>query len=100
MVIEPGSGGISTSTSSSKKTSETPVREKPVADDNPTPSRSDNVSLSAAGLSIAKVEAELVNTSDVDQDKVARVRAELESGRYLIDANSLAEKLLNDDQQF
>lgn len=69
---------------------------------NTTPNKNDvdSVSLSPTAQSIAKIEANLAQTPDVDTTKVAEIKTELEAGTYQIDDNAIAEKILAEDSYF
>lgn len=58
---------------------------------------SDSVSFSAEAQSLAKVESAIASSPDVDSAKVDAIRAQLQSGQYRIDAEALANKILNQD---
>ena len=60
----------------------------------------DSVSLSPTAQSIAKIEANLAQTPDIDTAKVAKIKTELETGAYQIDDNTIAEKILSEDSYF
>lgn len=100
MVIDPGNNINSASSSANKARQTTPSREAYAPGKAGSQSNSDNVSLSSTGQSLAKIEAELAKTSEVDESKVAQIKAAIASGRYHIDADSIAEKLLSDDSSF
>ncbi len=101
MVIDPGNNINSQAASSSKsrqqttaKVTESTVEQKPAS-----PSAEDSVSLSSASLAIGKVEAEIAQTSDVDSAKVAKVKAQIDSGNYRIDIEAIAGKLAQEESQ-
>lgn len=63
-------------------------------------SDADSVSLSPTAQNIAKIEANLAQTPDIDTAKVAEIKTELEAGTYQIDDNAIAEKILAEDSYF
>ena len=60
----------------------------------------DSVSLSPTAQNIAKIEANLAQTPDIDTAKVAQIKTELDAGTYQIDDNAIAEKILSEDSHF
>lgn len=63
----------------------------------PNTNDTDSVSLSPTAQNIAKIEANLAQTPDVNAAKVSEIKTELESGAYKIDDNVIAEKILSED---
>jgi negative regulator of flagellin synthesis FlgM len=59
--------------------------------------KGDTVKLSTAAQTLQNVEKQLANTPDVDSERVERLKQEIESGNYQINAESIAEKMLNFD---
>ncbi len=101
MVIEPGSH-INNQAASSSKSRQQPAAAKVDTNDSPKSSAetaSDNVSLSSASLSIGKVESALAQVSDVDHEKVAQIKAQLDSGQYKVDAQAIADKIGLEESQ-
>lgn len=104
MVIDPGNnlntplnkGGSTTDTGRARQGSGVAAREK-APPQNATMPAGDNVSLSDEGQTLAKLEAKLADMPDVDEAKVAEIRAKLANGSYQIDPGAIAEKLLNHD---
>ncbi|MCP4596067.1 flagellar biosynthesis anti-sigma factor FlgM [Neptuniibacter sp.] len=60
-------------------------------------SKGDTVQLSDAAQTLQNVEKKLANTPDVDSARVERLKQEIESGSYQINAERVAEKMLNFD---
>ena len=60
----------------------------------------DSVSLSSAGQTMAKIEANLVKSPEVDEAKVAQLKAAIENNSYTIDEDNIANKLLEQDEMF
>jgi len=104
MVIDPGNNlnstlGKSSSSSSSVRSRQNTSASTPV-EKTTHQSGTDNVSLSSKGQTLAKLEAKLSNLPDVDDAKVDKARAAIVSGRYTVDTDAIAEKLMNQDQLF
>ncbi|KXJ57471.1 flagellar biosynthesis anti-sigma factor FlgM [Neptuniibacter pectenicola] len=59
--------------------------------------KGDTVNLSNAAQLLQNVEKQLSNTPDVDNERVERLKQEIESGTYQINAERVAEKMLNFD---
>jgi len=101
MVIEPGNMSPNNTSGAVKSRTNAPAapvskREKADAQGGE-PKAPDNVSLSTAGQNLAKLEAELAKAPDVDDAKVAEVRASLANGSYSINADRIAENMLDQD---
>jgi negative regulator of flagellin synthesis FlgM len=60
-----------------------------------TPVRQDTVELSDTARALKAADAQIANTPDVDSDKVARIKAAIDDGSYSIDAERVAEKMIN-----
>lgn len=104
MVIDPGNNlnnalGKSSSTSSSARTRHNAPADAP-AEKTAARTETDSVSLSDRAQTLAKLEASLSELPDVDSEKVDRIRAAIVSGKYTVDSEAVAEKLLNQDQLF
>lgn len=63
----------------------------------PPSSKGDTVNLSTTAQTLQNVEKKLANTPDVDSERVERLKQEIESGSYQINAERVAEKMLNFD---
>lgn len=101
MVIEPGSH-INNQATSSSKSRQQPSTANVDANEKQAPTSgnaSDNVSLSSASLSIGKIETALSQTDDVDHAKVAKIKAQIESGQYQIDAGAIADQINLEESQ-
>lgn len=104
MVIDPGNnlnaslnkGGSTSDTGRTRQGAGVGAREKAQTRDTATPP-GDNVSLSDEGQTLAKLEAKLSEMPDIDEARVAEIRASLNNGSYQIDADAIAEKLLDID---
>lgn len=60
--------------------------------------RGESVSLSNQAKNLKQVEQKLADLPEVDDDRVAKIRAALEDGTYKIDAEKLAQKMLEMDK--
>lgn len=76
-----------------------PLRQKNDAsvekDESVAEKRGENVSFSNKAQSFQQIEAGLKDLPDVDSDKVAKIRAAIESGSYEISAERVAQKMLS-----
>lgn len=61
------------------------------------PSSGEQVQLSKGAQQLKTMENKLAELPDVDQERVAEVKAKLESGEFSIDNEQLAEKILASD---
>ena len=66
----------------------------------PPSGKGDTVNLSDAAQALQNVEKKLANTPDVDSDRVAQLRQEIESGTYQINARGTAEGIMNFEKFF
>ena len=60
----------------------------------------DDVSLSNQAKLLSKLESQMDTSPDVDTERVARIRQALAAGTYEIDAERVAERMLDQDQLF
>ncbi|WP_336368228.1 flagellar biosynthesis anti-sigma factor FlgM [Marinobacter sp. C2H3] len=60
--------------------------------------KGENVNLSNQAKSLKQLETKLGDYPEVDDDKVAQIRAALENGTYKVDAEKLAQKMLEMDK--
>ncbi|AZZ91379.1 flagellar biosynthesis anti-sigma factor FlgM [Hahella sp. KA22] len=60
----------------------------------------DKVVLSSQAQNIRKVEQQLAKLPDVDNERVEKIKKALDDGSYQINSRSVAEKLLNFEQDF
>ena len=56
----------------------------------------ENIVLSSKAKDIQKAHEAVKNSSDIRVDKVERIKAEIAEGRFHVDSNELAEKILKD----
>ncbi|WP_222220032.1 flagellar biosynthesis anti-sigma factor FlgM [Marinobacterium arenosum] len=69
-------------------------------DNNVATAPQDTVKLSGAAQTLQGVEQKLANTPDVDQKKVDRLKAEIESGQYKVNAEKVAEGFMSFEKLF
>lgn len=102
MTININNLGVNNNTLSNNRASESnpnqsgdpATRSADLAADN---SPKDNVELSPQALSMTSLEARINEAPDVDTARVESIRQSIENGNYKIDANDIADKLLNTD---
>lgn len=61
------------------------------------PAAGDNVSLSSQAQALGRLEQAVQKSSDVDEAKVAAIRQAIAEGRYQVDSNKIAERMLAQD---
>jgi negative regulator of flagellin synthesis FlgM len=61
------------------------------------PSAGDNVSLSSQAQTLGRLEQAVRQSGDVNEAKVAAVRQAIADGRYSIDSDAIAERMLAQD---
>ncbi|MCR6653720.1 MAG: flagellar biosynthesis anti-sigma factor FlgM [Cellvibrionaceae bacterium] len=61
------------------------------------PSVGDNVSLSSQAQTLGRLETAVKQSGDVDEAKVAAIRQAIAEGRYSIDSDAIAERMLAQD---
>lgn len=72
------------------KSSKTASKQK----SNGTLAERDNVTISQAGYDYQIAKKAVAETSDIREDKIAQLKARIESGSYKVDAGDFASKLL------
>lgn len=101
MVIDPGNNiNVQNSAAGRARQSAPSKPEDAATSTKPSASTGDSVSLSSAGQAIAKIEAELVNSSEVNDAKVAELKSAINSGTYSADPQAIAQKMLDQDSLF
>ncbi|MGH1486198.1 MAG: flagellar biosynthesis anti-sigma factor FlgM [Cellvibrionaceae bacterium] len=70
--------------------------DKPSRNDT-TPASQDSVVLSNEAQSLKQLEAKIIDSTDVDTAKVNEIRQAIADGSYSIDADSIAQKILDFD---
>lgn len=63
-------------------------------------SAGDQVELSTQVQTLKKLEAQLTDLPDVDEERVAAIKSAIENGEYQINDQKIAEKLLSSDALF
>ena len=64
--------------------------------DTPAPQpRGENVVLSNEARALQSMEQQLRSQPDIDKEKVERIKAQIDSGTYRVDAQKLAQKMLD-----
>jgi len=74
-------------------------RVRPRSDASQSVSSDDKVQLSSLSTSLSKAEAALSATPAVDQNRVAEIRQAISEGRFKIDANRIADGLIESVRQ-
>lgn len=102
MVIEPGNlskNGIQGPGASSNRTkAEAPARPEPTQHSEARPS--DSVSFSQQAQSMRQLESRVMQSENVDMAKVDAIRQSIAEGRYMIDSQSIAGRILAQDADF
>ena len=101
MVIDPSNPGLNRSTNATSggvKAKSGPSVESEATSRTPAkPSTGDNVSLSSQAQTLGRLEQAVRQSGDVDEAKVAAVRQAIAEGRYSIDSDRIAERMLAQD---
>lgn len=105
MIIDPGNPGLNksnTATSGGSKLNQPQATSTATAKagDNAVKSSTDSVSLSSKGQALGKLEQAVYQSSDVDTDKVARIKQAIADGSYQADSGTIAERMLSQDSLF
>jgi len=61
----------------------------------PTDTQSDSVEISASALQLGQLVQQVSALPDIDVDRVASLRAAIEQGQYSIDADTLAQSIID-----
>jgi negative regulator of flagellin synthesis FlgM len=105
MVIDPSNPSLNKTTSSSSGGAklkpalgtESSAGSKPAAQ---APGDKDNVSLSQEAHTLGRVEQAMKKSPDVDEAKVAAVKQAIAEGRYQVNSERIAERMLAQDDSF
>lgn len=62
------------------------------------PGNIDKPSLSGAGIMVSQLTQRIMNESPIDESRVARLAAQIQSGQYQIDDQRVASKMIAFDQ--
>lgn len=105
MIIDPGNSGLNksnTATSGGTRLNQSQAASTAAtnASDSAVKSSSDSVSLSSKAQALGKLEQAVQQSSDVDTDKVAMVKQAIAEGRYQVDSDAIAERMLSQDSLF
>lgn len=89
--ISPSTGSASkksdaVSTGSAENRSETPEQ---------TPAGGDSIELSSQAQLLGRIEAQISELPEVDQERVDRIKTAIENGQYQIDNFSLAQRIID-----
>lgn len=103
MVIDPGNNLNSTNAAASgsaKSRLATTQKTAVPPSESDSSSAPDSVSLSQKGQTLAKLASELSGDAEINHDKIAQVRAALANGSYQVDAQAIADSMLEQDGSF
>ncbi|MAA63972.1 MAG: flagellar biosynthesis anti-sigma factor FlgM [Alteromonadaceae bacterium] len=92
-----GQGQVNSKTSANTGKAATPAPEAPQEQAKAQATRSDSVSLSSQARDLKKLEERLDSYPEVDDARVEQIKAALADGSYKIDAEQLAQKMLDMD---
>ncbi len=98
MTININNLGVNNTLSSNNRASES-GRNQPTESASAAPSSttSDSVAISQQALNITELEARISDTPAVDTARVDSIRQAIEDGSYSIDADNIADRLLDSD---
>jgi|SRR5690606_20327493 len=101
MVIDPSNPNLnraSNATSGGVRAKSNPVNESPgQGKASAKPNTGDNVSLSSQAQALGRLEQAVQKSGDVDEAKVDAIRQAIAEGRYQIDSDKIAERMLAQD---
>ncbi len=98
MVIEPGNNINGAGNTANKTRSGTGSTRDTAAPNAPKNNEGDNVSLSNTAQSLSRLEAALSSVPEVDAERVAKIKALVDSGGYQVNAQNLASKIIAQDE--
>ncbi|MEQ5833574.1 flagellar biosynthesis anti-sigma factor FlgM [Marinobacter sp. NFXS9] len=87
-----------TSTNTSKANTQTPSTPTPTEQARTQGSRPDNVSLSSQARDLKKLEEQMSSYPEVDDDRIEQIKSALADGSYKVDAEKVAQKMLDMDK--
>lgn len=100
MNIEINPGGVgkgisvdSKSQSKSSATTESPIAPKPAA------STADKVTMTKQAEQLQKLDELVRSTPDVDQEKVDRIKTQIAEGKFQIDSETIADRIIQQEQE-
>jgi negative regulator of flagellin synthesis FlgM len=100
MVIDPSNPSLNKTTSSTSggsKLKPTPGVESSAGGKTTAQAAGDNVSLSQEAQVLGRVEQAMKNSPEVDEAKVSAIRQAIAEGRYQINSERIAERMLAQD---
>lgn len=99
MIID-SNNNVNSPTTTNAKARAVAENKQPSADTvtKPAAKETDSVSLSGKAQAMGRLEAQIAETPDVDEAKVAAVKAAISEGRYQVDSNTVAERMLAQDK--
>lgn len=98
MIIDSNNVNSSTTTGTrTRSTAEASNSSKNTAPAKPAGTEKDSVSLSSKAQTMGRLEAKIADTPDVDEAKVATIKAAISEGRYQVDSQTIAERMLAQD---
>ena len=101
MVIDPSNPSLNRTTNAAsggvKAKSSPSVESEAASRSSAKPSVGDNVSLSSQAQTLGRLEQAVKKSGDVDEAKVAAARQAIAEGRYSIDSDKIAERMLAQD---
>ena len=87
---------VGSSASRTREKSQATATNPPAAqNESARPASADTVSLSAESMQVGELRQQLNSIPEVDAEKVAAIKEEIAKGNYPLDAESIAENLLN-----
>lgn len=98
MIIDSNNVNSSTTAGTrTRSTAETGNNSKAAAANKPAETEKDSVSLSSKAQTMGRLEAKMADTPEVDEAKVAAIKAAISEGRYQVDSQTVAERMLAQD---
>ena len=96
-----GPGQVNTQKTTADKSSATQSTQPSTAEQATTQAqgaRGENVNLSSQAKNLTQLEHKLGSYPEIDDDRIEQIRSALESGSYKVDAEKLAQKMLEMDE--
>lgn len=92
--------GINTTTNSSQNSQKTSSSSKTDGNSSAPANSSDNIELSPEARNLTELESKIIASADVDVKRVEEIKQAISDGTYKIDADSIATKMLSNDDIF
>ena len=89
---------VNTNKTAQRERPESPAQQGPQNERNAPAAERTNVSLSDNARNLSAIESALQQQPDVDDSNVERIRQALEDGSFQVDAEKVAQKMLDMDQ--